>query len=103
MEDWMLDDDDDYDDDDSVGVSVGDGEFAGDDGVAPHGKCGFFGTVATTDSSGTVAAGSADSSGPRALGGVVCRLFVVFAVAVAVAGSSFLSSLSSLHDRCQGS
>lgn len=43
---WMLDNDDDYDDDESFGVSVGDGEFAGDD--APHGKCGFFGTVATT-------------------------------------------------------
>ena len=42
MEDWMLDDDDDYDDDDSVGVSVGDVEFACDDGVAPHGKSGFF-------------------------------------------------------------
>ena len=40
----MQDDDDEEDDDGSVGVSDGDGEFAGDVGVAPT--------------------GSADSSGP---------------------------------------
>lgn len=53
------------------------------------------------ESLGAVAAGSADSSGPRALGGVICRLFVVSFFAAAVAGSSLLSSVSSVRGRRQ--
>ena len=51
MEDWMLDDDDDYDDDDRLAL-VWRWRFACDDGGAPHGKGGLFGTVATTMYSG---------------------------------------------------
>ena len=97
----MLDDDDDFDDDDSVGVSVGDGEFAGDDGVAPHGKSGFFGTVAATCVFRDSGCGKCDTSGPRALGGVVFSFVLSFVVvAAAVAGSSLFSLSLSLHDRC---
>ena len=52
----MRDDDDDDYDNGSVGVSIGDGEFADNDGFDPYRKCTFFRTVATTRST--------DSLGP---------------------------------------
>ena len=76
----MLDDDDDFDDDDSVGVSVGDGEFAGDDGVAPHGKSGFFGTVAATCVFGDSGCGKCGFFGTAGSGR--SRFFVCFVVVV---------------------
>ena len=90
----MLDDDDDFDDDNSDGVSVGDGDSLAMMALLPTGRADSSGPWLPLVSSGTVVAGSAESSGPRALGGVVCRLFVVVVFAVAVTGSSSLLSLS---------
>ena len=48
-----------------------------------------------------MAAGSADSSGPLALGGVACRSLAVVVVAAAVVALLSSLSLSLLRGRCQ--
>ena len=93
----MLDDDDDFDDDNSDGVSVGDGDSLAMMALLPTGRADSSGPWLPLVSSGTVVAGSADSSGPRALGGVVfsfvlslsfcccCCCSVIVAVIIVVA------------------